>query len=187
MQTRNDYQLHWRVLGRYSIPVDEGDGVFNGDFGVVQKISAQENTMTVCFDENRIVEYTSENIDELDLSYAVTVHKSQGSEYPAVILPLLSGPPALFSRNLLYTAVTRAKNCVMILGSRDTVKRMIDNAGENERRTGLADRIREAADRMKMSPDGTAMTERDIFGEGPDQMSLDQMDPDQFRPDGNRK
>ena len=187
MQTRNDYQLHWRVLGRYSIPVDEGDGVFNGDFGVVQKISAQENTMTVCFDENRIVEYTSENIDELDLSYAVTVHKSQGSEYPAVILPLLSGPPALFSRNLLYTAVTRAKNCVMILGSRDTVKRMIDNAGENERRTGLADRIREAADRMKMSPDGTAMTERDIFGQGPDQMSLDQMDPDQFRPDGNRK
>ena len=145
MQIRNDYNLTWEVRGHYGIPVDKGQGVFNGDFGIIREISAAEQKVTVIFDENRTVEYPFSALEELDLAYAATVHKSQGSEYPAVILPLLSGPPALFTRNLLYTAVTRAKSLVVILGSRGTVEQMIRNTGENRRRTGLADRIRELA------------------------------------------
>lgn len=145
MQIRNDYHLEWEIRGHYGIAVDRGQGVFNGDFGRIRSISAEGGKMTVVFDENREVEYPFTLLDELDLSYAVTVHKSQGSEYPAVILPLLSGPPALFCRNLLYTAVTRAKSCVVILGSRETVEAMIANEGTNQRRTGLRDRVRELA------------------------------------------
>ncbi|MDO4284668.1 MAG: ATP-dependent RecD-like DNA helicase [Eubacteriales bacterium] len=145
MQTRNDYQIEWEVRGNYGIPVDKGTGVFNGDFGVIQDISEAAREMTVLFDENRTVTYPFESLDELELAYAITVHKAQGSEYPAVVLPVLSGPPALLTRNLLYTAVTRAKTCVTILGSRETVLRMIGNVSQNVRCTGLGDRIREIA------------------------------------------
>lgn len=143
MQIRNDYQIEWEVRGNFGMPIEKGTGVFNGDFGLIQCIDEAAREMTVLFDENRTVVYPFESLDELELAYAITVHKSQGSEYPAVVLPLLSGPPALFTRNLLYTAVTRARSCVTILGSRETLERMVANVGHTMRYTGLRDRILE--------------------------------------------
>ena len=123
--------------------VDSGTGVFNGDAGIIQNIDSESETVTVCFDEERLVDYSFQELDDLELAYAVTVHKSQGSEYPAVILPLLSGPAGLFNRNLLYTAVTRARSCVVILGSSNTLAQMTANVRENRRYTGLKERIDE--------------------------------------------
>lgn len=143
MQIKNNYQLAWEIRSRYGIAVDQGMGIFNGDMGVIREINDTARTVTVEFDEHRMVEYPYTQLDELELAYAVTIHKSQGSEYPAVILPLLTGPRLLMNRNLLYTAVTRARKCVTILGSSATVQEMIDNAKENRRFTSLNDRIRE--------------------------------------------
>lgn len=143
MQIRNNYQLEWEVLSRYSIPIDKGVGVFNGDVGKIVEINEFAAQLTVEFDEHRRVTYPFAQLDELELAYAVTIHKSQGSEYPAVILPLLTGPKLLFNRNLLYTAVTRAKQCVTILGSSETVRSMINNERENRRFTALGERIHE--------------------------------------------
>ncbi len=143
MQTRNNYQIAWEIRGNFGIPVEQGTGIFNGDFGRVEEIDPHAQTMTVRFDEDRMVTYPFAELEDLELAYAVTVHKSQGSEYPAVILPLLSGPSGLFSRNLLYTAVTRARNCVVILGSREAVREMIANTRQSLRYTGLRDRIEE--------------------------------------------
>lgn len=143
MQTKNNYQLPWRVRGYNNITIDEGQGVFNGDMGVVKDINPMAQTLTVIFDENKEVDYPMNSLDELELSYAITIHKSQGSEYPAVIMPLLGGPRMLFSRNLLYTGVTRAKKCVTILGSEDCINDMIDNEFVNERYTSLCERIKE--------------------------------------------
>lgn len=143
MQVKNNYQLEWEIVSRYGIPVDRGTGVFNGDMGKILEINEGASSLTVEYDEQRRVTYPFTLLDELELSYAVTIHKSQGSEYPAVILPLLSGPRMLFNRNLLYTAVTRARSCVTILGSSATVKGMIENNSENRRFTALTDRISE--------------------------------------------
>lgn len=143
MQIRNNYQIEWEVVSKYGIPIDRGMGVFNGDMGIVIEINEFAQTLTVEFDEHRRVTYAFSQLDELELAYAVTIHKSQGSEYPAVVMPILSGPKMLFNRNLLYTAVTRAKNCVVILGSKDTIHMMIHNENENKRYTALEDRIRE--------------------------------------------
>ncbi|MGN1180966.1 MAG: ATP-dependent RecD-like DNA helicase [Suilimivivens sp.] len=143
MQIKNNYQIVWEIRSRYGIPIDRGMGIFNGDTGVIKEINETAQSLTVEFDEHRLVEYPFIQIDEIELAYAITIHKSQGSEYPAVILPLLSGPRMLFNRNLLYTAVTRARKCVTILGSSKTVQEMIDNARENRRYTSLNDRIRE--------------------------------------------
>lgn len=143
MQIKNNYQLEWEVVSKYGIPVDKGMGIFNGDMGMVVQINEYAAEVIVEFDEHRRVTYPFAQLDEIELAYAVTIHKSQGSEYPAVIMPLLSGPKMLFNRNLLYTGVTRAKNCVTILGSRKTVQDMIDNNCQNRRYTGLAERIRE--------------------------------------------
>ena len=143
MQTRNNYRIEWEIRGNFGMPVDRGTGIFNGDFGRIEEIDPQSETMTVCFDDARTVEYPFAELEDLDLAYAITVHKSQGSEYPAVILPLLSGPSGLFNRNLLYTAVTRARSCVVLLGSRDAVDRMIANTRRTRRWTGLCDRITE--------------------------------------------
>ena len=143
MQTRNNYQLEWEVVSRYGIPVDHGVGIFNGDMGILKEIDEYARTVLVEFDENRRVTYGWEQVSELDLAYAITIHKSQGSEYPAVIMPLLGGPRMLFNRNLLYTGVTRAKSCVTILGSRQVVRDMIANESEAKRYTGLNMRIRE--------------------------------------------
>ena len=143
MQVRNNYQLEWEVVSRYGIPVDSGTGIFNGDRGRILAINEAASLLTVEYDEQKRVNYPFALLEELELSYAVTIHKSQGSEYPAVILPLLSGPKMLFNRNLLYTAVTRARNCVTILGSSGTVRGMIENVSENRRYTALNQRIRE--------------------------------------------
>lgn len=141
MQIKNNYQLEWEVVSQYGIPIDKGTGVFNGDIGTILEISEYTRSMIIEFDEHRRVTYSFDQLDEIELAYAVTIHKSQGSEYPAVIMPLLSGPRMLFNRNLLYTGVTRARNCVTILGSSMTLREMIDNNYENRRYTGLAERI----------------------------------------------
>ncbi len=143
MQIKNNYQLEWEIVGRYNIPIDKGMGVFNGDMGRVLEINETMSTLLVEFDDGRRVNYPFSELEELELSYAITIHKSQGSEYPAVILPLLGGPRMLFNRNLLYTGITRARNCVTILGSSETVRNMIDNVSENRRYTALEQRIRE--------------------------------------------
>lgn len=143
MQTKNDYQLEWEVVSRYGIPVDRGIGVFNGDMGIIRRIDEYERTVTVEYDEHRRVTYSFPQMEEVELAYAITIHKSQGSEYPAVILPLMGGPRMLFNRNLLYTGVTRARDCVTILGNRQVVRDMIANESEAKRYTSLDRRIRE--------------------------------------------
>ncbi len=143
MQVKNNYQIEWEVVSKYGIPIDKGLGVFNGDMGIIKEINEYTQEMTVEFDDHRRVTYPFHQLDELELAYAVTIHKSQGSEYPAVIMPLLSGPRMLFNRNLLYTGVTRAKTCVTILGSRQMIDDMIANEHQNRRYTSLCDRIQE--------------------------------------------
>ena len=143
MQIKNNYQAEWKVFSRYGIPIDKGTGIFNGDIGTILQINDFASEVVVEFDEHRRVVYPYAQLNELELAYAVTIHKSQGSEYPAVIIPLLPGPKMLYNRNLLYTGVTRAKNCVTILGSRKTVQEMIDNNYQNLRYTGLKERIEE--------------------------------------------
>ncbi len=143
MQIRNNYQATWEIVGKYNIAVDSGMGVFNGDMGVIKEINEYSQDLIVEFDEKKRVRYPFADLDELELSYAITIHKSQGSEYPAVIMPLLGGPRMLLNRNLLYTAVTRAKNTVCILGSSQTVMTMVSNEQQLRRYTGLKDRIRD--------------------------------------------
>ena len=143
MQIRNNYQLEWEVRSKYGIPVDKGLGVFNGDVGVIREINEFASVMSVVYDEDRVVEYPFKNLDELELAYAVTIHKSQGSEYPAVVIPLLPGPQMLMNRNLLYTAVTRARKCVTIVGDEKTFYHMIENNSQRKRYSGLLDRLRE--------------------------------------------
>ena len=143
MQIRNNYQLEWEVVSKYNIPIDKGVGVFNGDMGIIKEIYNYNQTLVVEFDDMRRVTYPFSGLDELEPAYAITIHKSQGSEYPAVVMPLLSGPKQLFNRNLLYTGVTRARNCLTVLGSKEIIDEMISNNNENMRYTGLEKRIRE--------------------------------------------
>lgn len=143
MQTKNDYQLEWEVVSRYGIPIDRGVGVFNGDMGMIREIDESARSVVVEYDEHRRVTYSFQQMEEVELAYAITIHKSQGSEYPAVILPLMGGPRMLFNRNLLYTGVTRARDCVTILGNRQVVREMIANESEAKRYTSLDKRIRE--------------------------------------------
>lgn len=143
MQIKNNYQLAWECKSRYGITTENGTGIFNGDTGIIKEINLFAEQVTVEFDEGRQVEYTFAQMEELELAYAITIHKSQGSEYPAVVMPILTGPRMLLNRNLLYTAVTRAKNCVTIVGSQDTIKFMIDNESEQRRYSGLAQRLKE--------------------------------------------
>lgn len=143
MQIKNNYQLEWEVRTKYGLVVDSGLGIFNGDMGIVTEINTYEETLEVEYDEHRKVKYPFETTEELELAYAITVHKSQGSEYPAVIIPLLQGPRLLYNRNLLYTAVTRAKKCLTIVGSESVFQEMIKNKSEQNRYTSLAERIRE--------------------------------------------
>lgn len=143
MQVKNNYQLEWEILGRYKIPVDKGVGVFNGDTGIMTEINEFAETATVEFEDGRQAEYSFKQLEELELAYAVTIHKSQGSEYPAVILPILSGPRMLMNRNLLYTAVTRARKCVTVVGSETTFAEMIRNEKHQQRYSSLDRRIRE--------------------------------------------
>ena len=143
MQIKNNYQLEWEIRTARGLTIDSGQGVFNGDMGVIREIDPFEETVEVEFDEQRRITYPFAMLEELELAYAITIHKAQGSEYPAVVLPLLPGPRLLYNRNLLYTAVTRAKKCITIVGSEETFQEMIQNKSEQERYTSLDERIRE--------------------------------------------
>lgn len=143
MQTRNNYQLAWEIRTKFGLTVEKGTGVFNGDMGIVREINDFAEQMTVEFDEGRMVEYPYKLLDELELAYAITIHKSQGSEYPAVVIPLLSGPSMLMNRNLLYTAVTRARKCVTLVGNDTTFAQMIQNTSQQKRYSGLKERLKE--------------------------------------------
>lgn len=143
MQIKNNYKLEWEVTNGKGFVLDSGVGVFNGDMGIIKEINTFAERITVAFDETRMVQYSFNMLDELELAYAITIHKSQGSEYPAVVMPLLTGPRVLFNRNLLYTSVTRAKQCVTIVGSDQTVDYMIQNVNEQKRHSGLAFHIKE--------------------------------------------
>ena len=143
MQIKNNYQVEWEIKNRYGIAVERGMGIFNGDMGIIRSIKEITEMLTIEFDEGRIVEYPFKMLEELELAYAVTIHKSQGSEYPAVVIPLLGGPRLLMNRNLLYTAVTRAKKCVTIVGDEHKFDEMVGNISEQKRYSGLKDRILE--------------------------------------------
>ena len=143
MQIKNNYQAEWEIRSRYNIPIEKGLGVFNGDMGIVREINSFSETLTVEYEERRMVEYPFKELDQLDLAYAITIHKSQGSEYPAVIIPLLTGPRMLMNRNLLYTAVTRARKCVTLVGDEKAFYNMEANVNEQKRYSGLRDRLEE--------------------------------------------
>ena len=143
MQIKNNYQAEWEVRSRYNIPIEKGLGVFNGDMGLVREINTFSETLTVEYEERRMVEYPFKELDQLELAYAITIHKSQGSEYPAVIIPLLTGPRMLMNRNLLYTAVTRARKCVTLVGDEKAFYNMEANVNEQKRYSGLRDRLEE--------------------------------------------
>ncbi|WP_177957242.1 ATP-dependent RecD-like DNA helicase [Eubacterium ramulus] len=143
MQIKNNYQAEWEVRSRYNIPIEKGLGVFNGDMGLVREINTFSEILTVEYEEGRMVEYPFKELDQLELAYAITIHKSQGSEYPAVIIPLLTGPRMLMNRNLLYTAVTRARKCVTLVGDEKAFYNMEANVNEQKRYSGLRDRLEE--------------------------------------------
>ncbi|MCR5143671.1 MAG: ATP-dependent RecD-like DNA helicase [Lachnospiraceae bacterium] len=141
MQIKNNYQLEWEIRSKYGIPIDKGLGVFNGDVGIITEINEFTNCVWVKYDEDKMVQYPYKNMDELELAYAVTIHKSQGSEYNAVVIPILPGPRMLMNRNLLYTGITRAKKCITIVGDENTFYNMIDNTVQQKRNSGLRERI----------------------------------------------
>ena len=143
MQTKNNYQLAWEIRTKFGLTVDKGLGIFNGDMGIIRQINDFAEQMIIEFDEGRMVEYPYKLLDELELAYAITIHKSQGSEYPAVVIPLLGGPMMLMNRNLLYTAVTRARKCVTLVGYEVTFQQMIRNTSQQKRYSGLCDRLKE--------------------------------------------
>ena len=126
-RSKNNYQLAWEIRTKFGLTVDKGLGIFNGDMGIIRQINDFAEQMIIEFDEGRMVEYPYKLLDELELAYAITIHKSQGSEYPAVVIPLLGGPMMLMNRNLLYTAVTRARKCVTLVGNEVTFQQMIRN------------------------------------------------------------
>ncbi|WP_313076511.1 SF1B family DNA helicase RecD2 [Lacrimispora sp.] len=141
MQIKNNYNIEWEVRNKYGIPVDKGTGIYNGDTGIIREINNFAELITVEFDEGRLVEYSYKQLEELELAYAITIHKSQGSEYPAVVIPVFSGPRMLMTRNLIYTAVTRAKACVCLVGVPEIFQEMVNNETEQRRYSGLKDRI----------------------------------------------
>ena len=145
MQIKNNYQMEWEIRNPKGFTIDKGVGVFNGDIGKITEINDFTEKVTVVFDDAKEVQYGYAMLDELELAYAITIHKSQGSEYPAVIMPLLAGPRVLFHRNLLYTGVTRARNCLTIVGDRGMVNTMIQNVNEQRRYSTLSKRILEIA------------------------------------------
>ncbi len=141
MQIRNNYQMEWKIESKYGYTIDAGVGVFNGDTGIVSEIDLRREEMVVEFEDKKQVTYSFKQVEELELAYAVTIHKSQGSEYPAVVMPLVGGSRLLFNRNLLYTGVTRGRNCVMIIGKEAAVQAMVENSSQQKRYSGLKERI----------------------------------------------
>ena len=176
MQVRNNYQIEWTQRGKYGAVIDSGQGVFNGDMGILRSIDSLSETVTVEFDENRSVEYDFGELDQLELCYAVTIHKAQGSEYPAVVIPLLRGPKMLMNRNLLYTAVTRARQMVVLVGDPEVMNEMIDNTSEAKRYTSLDLYLKAAAgDPSTMS--GEEMTDDPLSMAAADDWEIDPEDP----------
>lgn len=143
MQIKNNYQMEWEIRSRYGIPAEKGMGVFNGDIGIIREINTFAETVSVEFDEGKMVDYRFKQLEELELAYAITIHKSQGSEYPAVVIPVYTGPRMLMTRNLIYTAVTRAKLCVCLVGIPSGFTGMVNNTLEQRRYSGLKKRILE--------------------------------------------
>ena len=143
MQIKNNYQLEWERKSRYGVTYDRGNGIFNGDTGVIEDINFFSEQMLVRFEDDRFVYYDFTQLDELELAYAITIHKSQGSEYPAVLIPMFPGPRMLMNRNLLYTAVTRARTCVCMVGLEDCFHEMAANESEQKRYSSLDLRIQE--------------------------------------------
>ena len=141
MQTKNNYKRDWEIRTKQNFLSDSGTGVFNGDLGTIRKVDDYNRLVTVEFDEGRVSDYEFKDLEELDLAYALTIHKSQGSEYPAVVIPMIEGPRMLMNRNLLYTAVTRARKCVVLVGSEEVVQKMIANGAEQERYSGLLEML----------------------------------------------
>ena len=145
MQIKNNYKSEWEIVGKYNITIDKGLGVFNGDVGKIVSINEYAKEIKVEYEEGRFVVYSFENADELELAYAITIHKSQGSEYPAVIIPLLGVSKLMLYRNLLYTAVTRGVKCVTLIGAQHVVEEMIANENVQIRYSGLRKKIEETA------------------------------------------
>lgn len=141
MQIKNNYNIEWEVRNRYGIPTDKGTGIYNGDIGIIREINSFAELVTVEFDEGRMVDYSFKQLEELELAYSITIHKSQGSEYPAVVIPIFSGPRMLMTKNLIYTAVTRAKSCVCLVGMPEVFREMAANEMEQRRYSGLKERI----------------------------------------------
>lgn len=150
MQIKNDYQLEWEIRGTYRMVIDRGLGVFNGDTGIIRTINTATEMIEVEFEDNRYVIYQFNQLEELEPAYAVTIHKSQGSEYPAVIIPMFPGPRMLMNRNLLYTAVTRARKCVCLVGMEQVFFDMAANEKEQKRYSGLAARCREIEEEVQL-------------------------------------
>ena len=148
MQIKNNYKIEWAVFSgqdRTGI-LDQGIGVFNGDMGIISEINDFDERVVITFDDGRVAEYEYNQLDEIEHAFAITIHKSQGSEYPAVVIPILNGMPKLMNRNLLYTAVTRAKNMVVIVGNLNRINEMIDNTLEQKRYTSFDLRLAELND-----------------------------------------
>lgn len=141
MQIKNNYNAQWQVLNKLGYQIEEGSGIFNGDIGRIIDVNHFTETLKVRFDDGKIVIYEFTNLDELELAYAITIHKSQGSEYPVIILPVFMGPPMLMTRNLLYTAITRAKSFVVLVGQEGVIRQMIDNNREVHRNSFLSERL----------------------------------------------
>ena len=135
--------MYKRQKTRFGDVIEEGTGIFNGDIGIIRRILETEEIVEVEFEEGRLVSYEYSQMDEMELAYAITIHKSQGSEYPAIVIPILGGPRMLLNRNLLYTAVTRAKKCVTLVGSSETIQQMVQNVYEQKRYSSLCQRLQE--------------------------------------------
>ncbi len=140
MHIKNNYSLSWKNNGEKESTI-AGEGVFNGDMGIIQKIDEDDGYLTVSYDDGKVVEYDFDMLDQLELAYAITVHKSQGSEFPAVVIALSGVPPMLACRNLLYTAITRARRLVILVGDINILRNMVDNNTEKERFTGLKEKL----------------------------------------------
>lgn len=149
MQTKNNYTIKWTSIT--GVGEREGEGVFNGDVGFIRSVDEEEKSITVIFDDERKVVYDSENIEELELAYAITIHKSQGSEFKVVIIPAFNGAPFLMNRNLLYTGITRAKELVVVVGYPGALKYMVDNKSSMERYSSLEYKIKQVLSNSELN------------------------------------
>ena len=149
MQIKNNYNIVWKIYTALGKVKEEGVGIFNGDEGTITNIDDVNETLDVTFDDEKCVTYDFTQLEELELAYAITIHKSQGSEYPVVIIPIHNGPPMLMTRNLLYTAVTRAKQLVVLVGLEEKISAMVANKREIDRYSSLAYRLKSLHDFMQ--------------------------------------